>query len=281
MNQVLQDELIAGVHNIVIWDLMVGCAVHDDVDVWVDSQGILNYVAPYIISRTALDIEWGRDLIDCWITHSPQFSKNIQVEVRSATVKTKQSIVSRITQNADGTQTVNQYSKTSFNQPVYGTTQIINTTYTSTGTVTQTVSNTSGGSAKDTTGYETESTIEKYIFVLKGLTQQQCASLAAALWRQISMHEYSVTLVLPATKAKLSNLSISSLARLHGVPYSAVNSQNSQFISNLNGTLPSTDNAFSLGQGFWPRSIQHDFSTSRGWTWTLTCVNHTPPAASV
>ena len=260
MQTILQDELIAGAQNIVVWDLMLRCAVWDDCDCWVDSSGVLNYVAPFNINRNALDIEWGRDLTDAQITHSPQFSKNIQVEVRAATSKIRTSAVTRYTANADGSVSQNNYSTTSTTQPIYGTTQVLTQTISSNGTVINKLSNVSGGTGKETGTFE----------------------LAQRLWRQISMHEYAITISLPATKAKIPKSSytwITSLIRFHGCPYSAVNSTNAGYLASTNSAT-NTSTAFSPGQGYWPRQITHSFDTEKGWTFDIVAVNHTLPQAA-
>lgn len=283
IQKVLQDEFIAGTHNVVIWDLLLQCAIWDDVDVWVDRSGVLNYAAPYLVNRLPLDIQYGRDLEDLEITHAPQFSKNIKVEVRSYNKTIKQS-TRYSTQNAFGGVVSTQgVSRTVVSSPVFGSNQTASTSFDEQGNSTTTLTTKTGGSVNSgLSGFASESGKENYLFFVPGLAPAEALDLSKKLWRQISMHEYVVTLSLPGTKAKFDSIDITALIRLHGTPYAKVNSSNAAYYKQLNNPASISSNPNNSVQGgYWPRSVKESFDTSSGLKWSIAAVNHTLPAGAV
>ena len=254
MQQVLGNEFATGVKNRGIWDLMLQCALQDDVDLWVDGNTIW-YVTPSALSRNTVDLKWMRDVLDVEFSHAPQFSKNIQVEVRSYVKRVKQSSFSRTRSGANGLGTITTSgSRTVTSSPQFGTTQNVTTTISNTGATSTTVTNTTGGNSIGTASAPAAfSGREVYTFYVKNKTPQQCADLANKFWRQISQHEFSVTINLPVTSKKLGKVTRTSLVRLHGTPFAYVNTT------------------------YWPRRITETFSPTEGWNWSLECINHENP----
>jgi hypothetical protein len=258
MQQVLGNEFSTGVHNVEIWRLMLQCAVQDDVDIWVDGN-TLWYAAPSLISRVTADMKWGRDIETLDFSHATQFSKNIRVEVRSYTKRIKQSSYVRYETGANGKGVItSEGSRTVTSTPVFGTTQSITNTISNTGTQTVTSSNTTGGSSSGSAGVPAaESGKELYTFYVKNKTQQQCFDLAKKFWRQISQHEFSITLNFPVTAKKLPVIGKTSLIRLHGTPFAYLNST------------------------YWPRRITETFDPESGWNWSIVAINHEGPNGEV
>lgn len=284
VQQVLADEFIAGTHNMVIWDLMLQCAMWDDVDVWVDRNGVLNYRAPYLIDRTPVDLMWGRDLANCLPTFSPQFSKNVQVQVRSYQKVTKQSHSYSTTTGLDGTGVVVEgASRTVTSSPVFGSNSTVSTSISDTGKETTTVTSKTGGAINS--GFSkpiTESGKEQYIFYIKNIGPQQAADLSKKFWRQISQHEAHVKIELPVTSGLLSAMDVTALVRLHGTPWARVNTSQATY----NAQLAHADNAstaISSGQGgYWPREIDEHFDPKGGgWHWESDMLNHVLPQGAV
>lgn len=283
MQQVLGDQFVAGTRNMRIWDLMLQCALWEDCDLWVDKNGVLWFAAPYNVPRVALDLKWGRDLADLVITHAPQFSKNIRVEVRSWN-PTVRVATSAVVQNVpDGVQ-VTGTTRVVSSSPVFGTNETIATLYGPSGAISQTSTVKTGGSTSTgATGYEKESGVENYIFYPRNLQPQDALTLAKKLWRQISQHEYQVSIDLPVTRAKFTTMDITSLIRLHGTPYALVNSTNAAFIADLNSGSGSPQTAAQLlaqtantaQGGYWPRKIAESFSAKPAkWDWKVDALSH-------
>lgn len=284
VQQVLADEFIAGTHNMVIWDLMLQCATWDDVDIWVDRNGVLNYRAPYLITRTPLDLKYGRDLANCLPTFSPQFSKNVQVEVRSYQKVTKQSHSYSTTTGLDGAGIiVDGGSRTVTSSPVFGTNSTVSTSISDTGRESTTETTKTGGAVNS--GFAKpikESGKEKYIFYIKNIGPQQAADLSKKLWRQISQHEAHVKIELPVTSAKLSAMDVTALVRLHGTPWARVNTSQATYLAQL-AHADNASSPISSGQGgYWPREIDENFDPKGGgWHWSVDMLNHVLPQGAV
>ncbi len=260
MLQVLGSEFQTGVKQWVIWDLMLQCAQYDDVDIWVDLNGVLHYESPGLIKRQTNYVEWGTDIKSFSGGHASQFSKNIRVEVRSWTKKTRVSTRSRASSLPGGLGGIalETTSAVVTTQPIFGTLSSVRTEISSTGKVTTTSATNSGGKANSGfTNAIAESGKETYIFYKKNATPQECDDLAQKIWRQITMHEYQATIVLVATPTVMPTLNITSLIRVLNAPYAT-----------LNGL-------------YWPREITLEYSTGHGLFWKAIMVNHQLPQGAV
>lgn len=271
LQQVWANEFVAGIKKFRIWDVILKCAVFDGVDAWVSGSN-LYYAAPSLVQRTLLDLQYGRDLTACNLVHSPQFSKNVKVEVHSYQPHTRVAVSHRITTDALGGVTETTTSRTVTSSPIFGTTSSVTTTTSPTGTV-STVSSSSGGSSSSSTSEGTEGQ-QPYIYYVANLTPQQCINLARAIWQDISMAEYIVTAKLPMTKSKLAQFSgVTALVRLHGTPYLLAESSSTQ-----NGA--SNPQVATKANDYWPRRYTEEFDGA-GWTLDLEMVNHTLPQGAV
>jgi hypothetical protein len=253
---------IAGtVYKMRIWDLILRCAQVDDVDVWVDSTPTLHYEAPWLVSRNSVPMNWLRDFeVDgLEATHSPQFSRNIQVEVHTYQKRVKVATSVRVTTDPiSGESTIEQTSRTVTSAIVPGTNQTIATATAADGTVTVTSSTGSGGSFSAAGSQAAgESGKEKYIFYVRNVSPQLANQKARNLWRQISMHEFAITGKFPMTKALLLTLSITSLVKVANLPYAFANDT------------------------YWPRSLNEAFDLQAGWVVDMHAVNHQLPANAV
>lgn len=257
--EVFQREFVAGVKNFRVWDLILQCAQYDDADVFVDGD-TLYYVAPYLLdaSRNKVNLAIGQDLENCTAIHAPQYNRKIRVEVRSYIPATRTGTLTRIQTLSDGTVVQSVISKTATSSPIFGTTGVVTTGYAynqSTGTYTKAtgVSYKSGGTFSSSTSEIASTGLERYVIYVAGIDAQKNVDRARALWRQISMHEWNVTLDLPIRKDLYPVINRFALINLSGSPYALVNAK------------------------YWPRRITESSSVTSGAKWMIECVNHAPP----
>jgi|SRR6185437_8317394 len=265
MIDVLGSEFITGVKGWYIWDLMLQCALMDDVDIWVDRTGTIHYEAASLVGnpngqRAKVYYQWGSNCKGLASTHSPQFSKNVRVEVHSYTPRTRTGSVTRVQTDLNGGIKTSSYTRQTSSTPIFGTTSSIITTISSNGTVTTSESTSSGGGANGGTGSESESGIQKHIFFVKNKTLAQCEVIAQQIWRQISMHEYAIKLRAPVTPADLKVMDVTAKIVLSGHPWALFNEPFSYF---------------------WPREIVETFDTKTGFFWEIDAVNHELPQGAV
>ncbi|HEY6240627.1 MAG TPA: hypothetical protein VIW78_07290, partial [Burkholderiales bacterium] len=260
MQQVLANELQAGVHTYPIWDLILQCAVQDDVDVWVDAYGAIWYYPSDKIPRVKIPLQWGRDIAHMSMTHGIQFMKNVEVRVHSYIARTKVASSAK-TGSIDGityqTQTATRIVTST---PIWGTTSASSTSYNpQTGVTTATSSTTSGGRTEGTlsapANYSGKQVYERWV---PPMTNQQCADIAQKYYRQILLHEFQVSMRVPVRKGLLSapnakgaspatvvRMGIQAEINLSGSPYSAIN------------------------KPLWPRQITESFQPAEGWAWQI------------
>lgn len=251
ITDVLAQNFIAGVRNVNIWTLILQCAQYDDVDVWVDEFGVLWYWTPTGLARNKIPLAWGRDFLSLDITHSPQFSKNVVVEVRSWQKRVKTSTTYRTQTGSDGDGiTALPTSRVVTSTPVFGTNQSVSTSVDSVGNQSTTLSAVVGGSSIGKSAAPASfSGKERYVFNVKNKTPQQCAELSAKYWRQISEHEFSAKMTLPMTKSVFANL--------HSTT-----------------ELVLTTGFVQADGAYWPRRISEHFSPQQGWLLDIDAVNH-------
>lgn len=257
MIDVLGGEFISGVHGYYIWDLFLKCAQADDVDVWVDRSGVIHYEAASLVQRQLLQYIWGENCKGVDATHSPQFSKNVQVQVHSWTKRTRTSSTTRVRTKKGGGISTSSYTRQVTSSPVFGTTSSLTTSISSNGTVTTSYGETSGGGASGSSGVLSESGREKYIFFLKNKTLAQCEAMAQQIWRQISMHEYAIKLTAPVTTASLAVMDVTVKLILFGHPMARFNDE------------------------YWPREIVESLDPKTGWNFEIDAVNNELPQGAV
>jgi hypothetical protein len=257
----------ASVFNLHPWDLFLQTALFDDVDVWVD-RDTLNYIAPSLVKRTTVNLQYGGDGTSPGIlrpvgTHSAQLNKNIRVEVRTWMKKTNQSTVYRV-DSASGGVIVQPNSRSTYrtSTPVFGTNSTVSTSISSTGAQSTSISSGSGGGFSGTTTAASESGKMIYKVFRPNLTPARCNQLALSLWRQYSMHEFALSFDLPVTMARLADFSITSLLRVSGLPYDQFNTHDKSDM-------------------YYPRQIVESFDASSGWVWSVQCVNAVLPSGGV
>jgi len=252
-------SLAAALYGMRIMDLILRCAQFDDADAWADTTGVFHYASPTLIQRNLIPLVFGQDIaLEDGLegTHSPQFSKNIQVTVHTNQRRTRTSTSTRITGGPDGSLISEQQSSviSTTSMPIFGTNESITTSTAADGTVTVSNSSADGGSNTSTTSFGTAADTgkEKYVFFERNVTPARANQIALNYWRQISAHEYSIVLLVPMRKALLPQLSITSKIKLSGCPYAY-----------FNGI-------------YYPRRITHEISTDEGWMVRIEAVNHQP-----
>jgi hypothetical protein len=237
-------------------DLSIRGAQVDDTDVWVDAAtGTIHYEAPKAVTRATVDLKYGRDWIEFDGSHAPNFSKTVQVQVHTHQPRAKFSTTIRIENDADGNVVTKQSSKFTTSDSILGTNQTIGTS-SSTGANgkpinSTTLSSSYGGNFNASIGQGAgEGAKQKYVFFVGNKSPEQASAIGLAFWRQISQHEFAVKGKVPITNRLLSSLSITSLLRIHGVPWSLVNDT------------------------YYPRALEHEISVENGWTCAIAGLNH-------
>ena len=307
VQQVFASEFVGGanfastVANVKAWDLLLKCALFDDVDVWVslkDGVPYLNYAAPSLIPRTTVNLVYGRDLIDLTVEHSIQYAKNIRVEVHTYQHRIKQATTHHVATALGGGIDETPSSKTIVSSPVFGTAEQTSTTTTGEGNVSTTLTNVSGGASNAITGPGKESAQERYVRYIPNLSPAMCQQVARAIWRQISMHEYRQNITFPMTPGLLKVFDISMLLNVTGSPYSNANSvftgtepiTNTATVSSSNAaTVSSNSTSVNVARPdtrtdtrYWPRRITETIDpNSSGWTLAAETVSHALPGGAV
>lgn len=260
MQQVLANEYQTGVHVYGVWNLILQAAMQDDVDAWVDSNGVLWYAAATLIPRTTIPLLWGRDIDEMVVTHGVQFSKNIEVRVHSYKPVTRTSSSTRATTGSDGDSVESiTISRQVTSTPNFGTLSTITTSVNSLGQTTYTVSSSSAGGAATGIAAEPANESGKQIYErwFPNLTAQECIDRAHKIYRQIVMHEYQATISLPMTADIFGDMNVTAMLDIKGAPYGLVNTK------------------------YWPRQIRESVSTDLGGTWEIDATNTSPPQAGV
>lgn len=248
----------AAIHGMRIWDLIIQCAQFDNVDAWED-QGVVYYVAPTLLSRTTWNLKYGGSdfAVDDGFrgTHSLQFSKQIQVEVRSFQPRVSQSTAVRFVTQDDGSISVTSVSKTTTASPQWGTPTVVSQTITPKGTVinNRTVS---GGNFSTTTSLGTESSKERYIYYLRNASPSACNAFAISRWRQISQQEYVAQMRIPLTKRR-GILPLTALLSVSDCEYSKFNTT------------------------YYPRTIKFTGGSHQAFEYNIDAVNHELPQGAV
>ncbi|HEY2474101.1 MAG TPA: hypothetical protein VGI19_04800 [Candidatus Cybelea sp.] len=272
--KVYANEFLVGLKNLIIWDVGLKSSIFDDVDIWEDN-GTLYYVHPWNVtsvmqsqpqSKTGaknyapLTLEYGRDVFQFKPSHSPQFSRNIKVQIHTYSAKERLSVVNRVQSVVAGVE-VSQIIKYSTATPDWGTNGGTSTVYNSDGNISQSKWTSSGGASTGSNAPISESGHEQYDEFVPNLTPTEVQSLAMALWRQISQHEYQADFEIPVTPENLPFSNIENRYVVDGYGMSKFNTT------------------------YWPRTLDETFdmatepgsSEAQGWRVSVHAVNHTPP----
>jgi hypothetical protein len=249
------------------WDLILRAALFDGADAWVYLDK-LYYAAIKVtdsgndttIPRNTVALRWGRDFtIDDGLvgTHSPQFNKNVQVEVHTYQRRTRWTTGSRVKMR-DGITTIQQQSREASSSPNFGTPSITTTTINSDGTSSTSTSTLAGGNFSATTGAGTETGKERYVFFVRNISPERANALAQSLCRQISQHEYQLDGEIALTKSALANVTIMSWLDVQGCPYRYFNSPR-----------------------YYPRKLTLSVDLDQGARMRFQAVNHALPSGAV
>lgn len=274
--KIYAQEFVVGLKNLIKWDVLLRSSIFDDVDVWED-DGTLYYVHPWNVQSVMasqaksggrnyglLNLQYGTNVKSFHPSHSPQFSRNIRVQVHSYSAKSRVSVTTRV-QSVIGGINVKQVIKTSTATPQWGTNGGTSTTYNDDGSISHSDWTSSGGSASGSNAAISESGLELYDFYIPNLDSTECQLLCQALWREISQHEYAGDFTVAVRPSLLPYLNIENRFNLNGYGMSLFNTQ------------------------YWPRTLDETFemadspgeTSAGGWTVTSHAVSHTLPLGSV
>jgi hypothetical protein len=253
-------NLTAGIFNKTYWQILLQCALFDDVDVWV-SGNTLNYAAPDKIARKTIKAKYGHNIAVPDLNHSVQFNKNIRVEVRTYQSRTRTSTTWRVESNAVAAGGVTQSYRTKkivTTSPLFGTNDIVSNSTSSAGVTSTIVSSSSGGGFTGVNRPGSESGLQRYVYYIPDLSPAKCNALALSYWRQISQNQYSVDFEMAVTAKLLPIFDITSLIDVSGLPYSFFNDR------------------------YWPRRIEETLDPDKdGWTWRIQATNTMLPMGAV
>lgn len=232
LQTVYATQQIVGMQNMREWDILMACAETDGAYLWVDGN-TLHYLGPNDFTRSIIGVKYGSDpLITFNGTHSQQYAKNIEVEVRSYESMVRTAHRSRVRQSYDSDGNVSSVITNSdsvtmttqnFGNPGSSMTSI-QTSQNSNGTTAVTSASGSSNSVggEKSSGFLSTpkgSDKERYIFTYHNLNQAQCDAKAKQLWLQISAHEYRGTFTVPVTPDVLSSLDITAKWRVSNLPW--------------------------------------------------------------
>lgn len=223
-------DLSTGFHNERVNQTLIECAEYDDVDCWVQDD-TLNYCDPGSITRTVVPLRWGHDFISFSGKHSPQFNKNIRVEVRTCNPKIRFSHTVRYSYDANGNATVTESTREAVSTTDFGSnatnrsssTQNLTTGASSTST-TQTAADPQGGVFNTgQTTIPTDTSAELYVVRIANLDRAKANALAQTIALQISRNEFSATMTLAPSAKQLKDINITSWITVTDLPYSRFN----------------------------------------------------------
>ena len=259
LSDVYADDLVVGYHNQRIFDTLINCAEVDDVDCWV-SDNVLHYRDASTVKRNVLTLTYGKDVMNFEGSHSPQFNKNIKVDVQTYNPRVRYAHTSRTTISADGTISSTSKTTQTTSQAIFGTTGVLATatSQSSTGassTSTSSSVSTGGSFTTGSTSIPTYSSAEHYTIRKYGWTPQMADDYAKKLALQLSRNEYTATFHLSPTSQDFPLLTIESWIHFNGYPYTAFN------------TSPKVPY-------YWPRRITTKFDMDSGLTMEIDALNH-------
>jgi hypothetical protein len=260
-DQIAGSNLQASMYGMHPADLLTRAAQVDDTDWWIDvTDGTPHYESPGLVQRGApIDTKFGRDWEDdAEAQHSPQFSKNVLVVAYTHQPHTRTTTAISVSDDGFGNISTTQTSGSATAEAIAGTNEIISTSThikktTGTSTTTSSVrsTSTSGGNNTLTASQgRGESAKQRYPLYLGNTDPQRAVAIAQAYRRQITQHEYTFIGTLPITRRLLNTLSITSLFRIHGLPWALTN-----------GT-------------YYPRSMEYTASVEEGFKVHITALSH-------
>jgi hypothetical protein len=266
LSAVYGQDLMTGFHNERVSQTLIECAEYDDVDYWVQDD-TLNYCDPGSIQRTVVPLRWGRDFIGFSGKHSPQFNRNIRVEVRTCNPKIRFSHTVRYSYDADGNASVTESTRETVSTTDFGTnatnrsssTQNL-TTGTSSTSTTQTAADPQGGVFNTgQTSIPKDTSAELYVIRIPNLDRAKANALAQTIALQISRNEFSATMVLTPSAKQLKDITITSWLTVTDLPYARFNTS-PQYLY------------------YWPRRITLRFDMGgAGLEMTIEAINHRLP----
>jgi hypothetical protein len=270
LGEVYGRDLMQGFHNERISQTLVECAEYDDVDCWV-SDDTLHYCDPGSIQRTVVPLRWGYDFIAFSGKHSPQFNKNIKVEVRTSNPKIRFSHTVRHSYNADGDETVSESTRETISTQDFGSnattrsssSQNLTTGSSSTSTTTSAANPQGGIFNTGKTTIPSDSSAEVFIVRIGNLNREKANSLARKIALQISRNEFSATMTLTPSAQQLKDITITSWLTVTDLPYARFNTS-------------------SLYRYYWPRRITLKFDQAgSGLSMDIEAINHRLPQGQV
>lgn len=286
---VMSQDFVLGVHNYRAENLIAACAADDGVEFWVDRlTGVPHYVAPTLESRAIYDFEYGVNLTDFNGEHSPQYAKNIKVEVRLWNTHTTTSHTARVTTGPDGTATMQTSTRVTSSQPSWGTSGSTSITYDGQGNPTSQTTHSSSGGLFNTgkTVIERASSAQTYTYELHDASPAEANALAIARWRSLSRFEYTAKIDTPVTPELLAVLNLNTVFRVKNVPWQAFNTVATSLTPGQVASQPVGSNSPDAPYYFQRRTVermeigQGDSSESPGYTMSSEVINHAIPSGA-
>ncbi len=263
IGQVWQRNFILATRDIYEWDVIIASSLIDDVRVWIEGT-TLYYVAPEDAPANRLYVQWNKDLITLGGQHSPQFSKNIEVEVRTWSPIQRTSTRAIIGTDASGNVKASSRTISAVSQPVFGTRTVETSEVVigSDGSVKNesgTATTTGGAASTGLTREASASLVERYIEHVSNMSRQDAINYALAKWRQISAHTFNCNFKRPMTPEVLPLVSRTTIFCVQNAPWASLD-------------LPY--HALRIMENFGVAETAGGMS--EGWTFEVDGVNHVP-----
>ncbi len=291
MAQVFGKELVVGMRDARVWDVVQSCAEADGVRVYGEGT-TLYYVSVDDNPPAGATFLFGRDLDSFSGKHSPQFNNNIKVDVRISNPKRRHSVHYR-TKTVNGKPTTTVKVIDTFSHPIFGGNGSSSYTLDDKGNIVSSVVSTSSGGVQQTGagGFAKDDGKEHYILRLPYADLAYVNSRRLTFWNQLSQAEYQITFEVTATPTFVKALTRLAVFDVENVPWTAFNSTSAARNVTSGGsstskapiTLASTG---SLPKRYRAQSIKHRLSMpqgeseggeSAGWSIAVEAVNHALP----
>ncbi len=289
MAQVFGKELVVGLRDARVWDVLQSCAEADGARLYGDGM-TLYYVATDDNPEPAITLLFGRDFNSFSGKHSPQYNKNIKVDVRVSNPKRRHAIHQR-TKTVNGKPVTTVKVTDTFSHPIFGGNGSSSFSIDSKGNTSSNTSTSSGGVQQTgSAGFSNDDGKEHYILRIPYADLAYANARRLTFWNQLSRAEYQITFEVTATPETVAALKRGAVFDVENVPWTAFNSTSSERDVTSGGASgssgPITLSGVAPPKRYRAQSIKHRMSTpqgddpagdSDGWAITVEAINHELP----
>jgi hypothetical protein len=201
IGQVYKQQAVQQAVNMPVWDLFMSFAAKDNADLYVEGDVLYYQPKPVDLSPNVTSLEgteanytykWGYNILDLEIEHSPLFSHEVSVTVKSVQLLTQQTYTSTATMNDAKVKAMAEQLEKNPNTlaPTFDRSQKKMAKHQKPG---QSRVVTSGALSSPRIGNK-----ENYTYVIQNGSQEDCDRISAQIAKDISRKEFLVTLTVLA-----------------------------------------------------------------------------------